>query len=241
MKKQFILLSYFLLLATLSFSQGALKIRSDALIQIGYSGNKALSFGNNMSTPNNGRYAIEYYNGGLNFWRPWPATNAGNYYLFLRDDRNVGIGTQGSSLYKLDVNGAIRSTQVLVVSDSSLKVNVKNIDNSLDKILKLRAVTYNVKPVFDDNVNRNTPKDTGNYEIKEKTIESQNADDSKYTYSESRVGFIAQEVSEIFPNLVVQDENGILAVSYQELIPYLVESIKELKEEIRLLQEQQKK
>ncbi|MFC3198296.1 tail fiber domain-containing protein [Parapedobacter deserti] len=41
-------------------------------------------------------------------------------------------------------------------------------------------------------------------------------------------GFLAQEVEEVLPNLVSKDDSlGVRGVAYQELIPYLVEAIKE--------------
>ena len=45
-------------------------------------------------------------------------------------------------------------------------------------------------------------------------------------------GFIAQELREIYPNLVFEDEEGYLSVNYIGLIPVLLEAIKELKSEI---------
>lgn len=51
-----------------AYSQGQFKIRNDNFIQIGYTGYKALTFGQSTGTPNNGSFSIEYYNNGLNFW-----------------------------------------------------------------------------------------------------------------------------------------------------------------------------
>ena len=48
-------------------------------------------------------------------------------------------------------------------------------------------------------------------------------------------GFIAQEVRELYPNLVHEDGNGYLSVNYQEIIPLLVMAIKDLKQEVRNL------
>ncbi|MCK9220874.1 MAG: hypothetical protein M0P47_12620 [Bacteroidales bacterium] len=43
----------------------------------------------------NGEWGIEYFNDGLNFWKVASATNSGaNYCLFLKNDGNVGIGTE---------------------------------------------------------------------------------------------------------------------------------------------------
>jgi hypothetical protein len=46
-----------------------------------------------------------------------------------------------------------------------------------------------------------------------------------------RVGLIAQEVQEILPEAVDEDEKGILSIRYTELVPLLVASIQELKSE----------
>jgi hypothetical protein len=43
----------------------------------------------------------------------------------------------------------------------------------------------------------------------------------------TRLGFIAQEVEEILPEVVAAGSDGMKAVSYQELTPLLVEAVKE--------------
>lgn len=45
-------------------------------------------------------------------------------------------------------------------------------------------------------------------------------------------GVIAQEVQKEFPEMVQIQENGYLAVDYIQLIPVMIEAIKELKEEV---------
>ncbi len=45
-------------------------------------------------------------------------------------------------------------------------------------------------------------------------------------------GLIAQEVQEVFPELVYENDNGYLSVNYTELIPVLLQSIKELRAEV---------
>jgi hypothetical protein len=70
----------------------------------------------------------------------------GNSYF---NGGNVGIGTTSPS-YKLDVNGTIRATaDVIAYSDRRVKENIKTIDNALDKVTKLRGVSYNRKDIED--------------------------------------------------------------------------------------------
>lgn len=60
---------------------------------------------------------------------------------------------------------------------------------------------------------------------------------SESSPSSRHVGFIAEEVDLIVPNLVHKDSEGRPdSISYTEVIPYLVESIKALHGEIRALQ-----
>lgn len=49
------------------------------------------------------------------------------------------------------------------------------------------------------------------------------------------VGVIAQEVQEVLPEAVYKLDNNFLSVSYDKLIPLLIESIKELKQQIEEL------
>jgi hypothetical protein len=53
-----------------------------------------------------------------------------------------------------------------------------------------------------------------------------------------QTGVLAQEVQTVIPELVNSDDNGELSVNYNGLIPYLIESIKELKQQNEALQKQ---
>lgn len=46
------------------------------------------------------------------------------------------------------------------------------------------------------------------------------------------LGFVAQEVQQLFPELVQQDTDGYLYIDYVGLIPVLVEPVKEQQEQI---------
>jgi hypothetical protein len=54
--------------------------------------------------------------------------------------------------------------------------------------------------------------------------------DQKFS-NDRQIGFIAQELKEILPEVVMGDQNGYLSVDYGRLTPVLVEAIKAMKAE----------
>jgi hypothetical protein len=90
-------------------------------------------------------------------------------------------------------------------SDIRLKENIKPIESALDKVIKLQGVTFDWKE--SDSI----------LDIKED------------------IGFIAQDVQKVVPELVRENDNGMLSMRHQGITPILLEAIKELKAEIDLL------
>jgi len=122
-------------------------------------------------------------------------------YSSSNDASDVGIGTTSPG-YKLDVNGTVRASQYITFSDRRLKQDVQPITNASELLNKLEGVTY---------LYRQDLKDEG-----------------RNLASGEQIGFIAQDVQKVLPQLVKEDGEGYLGVSYQSLIPVLVESHKEL-------------
>ena len=52
-----------------------------------------------------------------------------------------------------------------------------------------------------------------------------------------KIGVLAQEINEVFPELVSKDDNEMLAVNYQGLVPVLINALKEQQSEIDELKE----
>jgi RNAse (barnase) inhibitor barstar len=50
--------------------------------------------------------------------------------------------------------------------------------------------------------------------------------------SRRQVGVIAQEVQEVLPEAVHTDDKGYLSVSYDKLVPVLIEAVKELQKKL---------
>lgn len=84
-------------------------------------------------------------------------------------------------------------------SDISLKDNIRPIESAIFKVKQIRGVE------FDWN---------------EKSTESQQEKGHD-------VGLIAQEVEKVLPEVIQIREDGIKAISYEKVVPLLVEAIKE--------------
>lgn len=199
-----------------------LKVRTDGSIHTGYTGYANIWMGTyDYQGTDNGKWAIEIWNNDFNIWKPFPSPNPGNYKLFIRGDNgNVGIGRYPSS--KLDVDGdiAIYGT-VKLSSDERLKSNITPLANSLFKITKLNGKSYNKirpKQVFDFTGITDT--------IKYMTMlaESKRVDKPDNTV---QFGLLAQEVKQVFPELVKADTAGYLTLDYIGLIPVIIEALKE--------------
>ena len=72
--------------------------------------------------------------------------NGQGFALYINPANNyIGID-KASASYNLDVEGTIRATSdVIAFSDKRVKENIVTIDNALDKVTKLRGVTYTRK------------------------------------------------------------------------------------------------
>lgn len=94
-------------------------------------------------------------------------------------------------------------------SDKRYKDNIKPIENALDKVKAINGVTFNW--------NEKSHKETGKKDV----------------------GVIAQEVEEVFPEIVETRTNGYKAVDYQKLTAVLIESVKELTAKVEALEAKQ--
>jgi len=136
----------------------------------------------------------------------------------LQSNGYVGIGTTSPS-YMLDVNGYVRATNISVSSDIRLKKDVADLaSSSVNNLYNLKAITF--KPIQRaDIVNADNRLNA----LNDTSMAVQTA---VATPERTMVGFSAQDVQKIFPELVNADEQGYLSVDYISLIPVLVEAIK---------------
>jgi len=99
-------------------------------------------------------------------------------------------------------------------SDSTIKTNIVPLGGVLTKILQLNSYYYNFKPsFFAGAVNTNT------------------------LTAQKQIGFIAQEIESVFPELVDTNDKGLKSVNYDAMIPILLEAIKEQQAKINQLEQ----
>ena len=137
----------------------------------------------------------------------------------------VGIGNTNPS-YLLDVNGVIRVVTTTYQSDERLKNNIKDVSGALTSLINLKGKTFNLNPPAGNTISTNLkPINTAKTDTS-KLQKSPQVTDSTL-FNRSHIGFLAQDVQKVFPELVYADKDGMLSVDYVSLIPVLVESIKE--------------
>ena len=112
--------------------------------------------------------------------------------------------------------GEVRSTGDIIAyysSDLALKENISPIDNALNKVMSIGGY---------------------NFDWKDSHLEDRGGVDGMFVKKKD-IGIIAQEVQKVLPEAVGERKDGTLGVRYEQIVPLLIESIKELKSEIESL------
>ena len=136
---------------------------------------------------------------------------------------NVGINTN-VPYYPLDVNGTARVTSLIQSSDERLKEDIQPVNEPLDKLSKIRGVSYK----WNDIAKRKQKRRTQN---KEQAAPFDPTLDLDQFNSRTHMGLLAQEVEQVFPEAVYTDKNGMKSIAYSQLIAPMLEAIKELHQE----------
>ena len=106
------------------------------------------------------------------------------------------------------------------LSDERLKKNISPLSNSLSQLAKLKAISYELD-LSKSSYNEPDEIDVTGYGKTTRDVAALPVDTRKH------MGFSAQELQKIFPDLVTTRKDGILSVDYIGLIPVIVEAMKE--------------
>lgn len=116
--------------------------------------------------------------------------------------------------------GIVSARQHLTASDARLKTDIEELDNAGAQLRNLVPVSY----VFASDA-------TGAPSEAENGIQTLSADGDA-SGTRHQYGFLAQDVREIFPDLVYEDADGMLSLDYQGFIPILVDAVKSLQAKV---------
>lgn len=132
------------------------------------------------------------------------------------------------------VNGSLTATEVITPSDINLKENIVSVsdeESSLDNLMEMNVIKYNYKP------KAYTPKTEDEQSLYEDEASAAKAEELakqeiQRMAEQKHYGLSAQELQKIYPDLVRESQDGTLGVNYVELVPILIRSIQELKQEL---------
>ena len=132
------------------------------------------------------------------------------------NEGNMGVGKSAHDSFRLDVAGSIRGASFVESSDQRLKKNVESISDVLDggvlsRLNQIDGVYYDWNNQY-------------------KQLNANVAD-------VPQVGVLAQQVEQVLPRLVDTDSQGYKTVAYSKFVPYLVEGVKELSDQIEPLRQ----
>jgi hypothetical protein len=130
--------------------------------------------------------------------------------MLINENGNVGIGTFTPN-EQLVVNGNIVATGSITPSDRRYKTNIQSLESSLDKIMRLRGVSYFWRHSEFPDRDFRKGKD---------------------------FGFIAQEIEEILPEVVITHDDGYKGVDYTRIIPHLTAALQEQQAQIEALKKE---
>lgn len=133
------------------------------------------------------------------------------------------------------ISGQMTAQEIYTPADERLSEDVEAIEmqnrsegQTIDNLLKMNVLEFSLKNhegvKVPENMDVITEDDRLAYEY------LKNREDKMY--SRRHFGLSAQELQAIYPNLVLEGQDGYLYVNYTELVPILIRSIQELKAEL---------
>ena len=144
--------------------------------------------------------------GGINY-------NCGDNTIFSYDPtiRIVGSGTGSAFTFSKTVS----APQYLTTSDARSKTDIEPLENMGSLLRGIVPVSYTLIQGEDENGDAaaNSPRKSN----------AQEQGSAHHQY-----GFLAQDVREVYPELVYEDSEGMLSIDYTGFIPILVDAIQNL-------------
>ena len=159
-------------------------------------------------------------------------TNYGYMYTFPDNIQGYYAGYFHGYTY---LGGRTTAQEIYTPADVRLSENVDFIGGSnrdgclvLDNLLKMNVLEFNMK----SSLSVKAPESLEEMAEDVRQAYEYMKKDEEEIFSRRHFGLSAQELQEIYPNLVLKGQDGYLYINYQELVPVLIRSIQELKQEL---------
>ena len=163
-----------------------------------------------------GIYATDY-----KYLYSFPSNIQGYYALYVSGSTNLQGQTMAQEIYT-------PADERLSENAESIEEQSRNEGQTLDNLLKMNVLEFNMK----NKQEVKAPENSG--EMTEEVMKAYNymKKEEDKLYSRRHFGLSAQELQKIYPNLVMEGQDGYLYVNYTELVPILIRSIQELKADL---------
>ena len=166
------------------------------------------------------------------------ATDCDYCYTF---PHNLGGAYAGYFVGNVHVSNNLTAPSLYTIMDCRLCDNIVSLSQSkkngmttLENLLNLNIVEYNLKGRQFEDVSEDVNPEKA--EKLRRELEFLKKEEHKMT-SRRHFGVDARELQKVYPDLVLEGEDGSLSVNYLEMIPLVIRSIQELKQELDELAE----
>jgi hypothetical protein len=170
----------------------------------------------------------------------WLQGKKGLYYTSASQCRDTIFYYDTNKGSDFHFNCNLVATGISVASDSRFKTDITPLESSLQTITSLSPVSYKLLPRFGENAfgGNGLPDDIPAGGLTEKELQDIEYFKKFHKSLENdgpHFGFLAQEVKEVYPELVHTDDDGYMYIDYIGMIPLLVNAIGELNTQIEQL------
>ena len=153
---------------------------------------------------------------------------AGIYGSSESNNKGVDVGGRYAGFFHgpVKVTGVLSAQSIVNLSDYRVKKNIRSLSNSsLDNIMSMNVVEYN----YDADVLM-PADDSDTSSVATRSL--QLSKEKSLIAAEKHYGLIAQELQQLYPDLVKESQDGYLTINYIEIIPLLIRSVQELNAKI---------
>lgn len=175
-----------------------------------------------ISSSNSSYGGAGIYATSFDYFYTYPTNIQGTYAAYFAGDVYTSSSLTATGLYTIMDNELCDNIVSLSESKRSGKTTLEN-------LLNMNIVEYNLKGQQFEEIPENIDPDKAKQLQKE--LEFLRKEEQKTT-SRRHFGIDAQELQKVYPDIILEGQDGYLSVNYLEMVPLVIRSIQELKQEL---------